>query len=177
MHIIFIHTDSIPLICGHFLILCFSSVETKVSAEISGPNELESLSIANVWSEGCVTEPIRNEVTPMQTVHQDAEDKAEPERVEPTAENGSVRTEPQDTDAPVNPRSPIENGGGVRADDFLNKGDKAESVSVHSLLEPLTPSKVLEGDEAENGPEPKKDLSPTCRRDIEEEETSGLIST
>ncbi|KAK3528177.1 hypothetical protein QTP86_023907 [Hemibagrus guttatus] len=158
-----------------------SSVETKVSSSQvssvkSGLNEMESLSIANVWSEGCVTEPIRNEVTPMQTVHQDAEDEAEAESVEPTAENGAVRTEPQDTDAPINPRSPIENGGGVRADDFLNKGDKAESVSVHSLLEPLTPSKVLEGDEAENGPEPKKDLSPTCKRDIEEE-TSGLIST
>lgn len=169
-----------------------SSIETKVSSSQessmkSGLNEMESLSIANVWSEGRVTEPVKNEVTPEQTVHREAEDKTGPESVEPTADlqNGPVRTEPENTDAPVNPCSPIENGGGVSADDFLNKGDKAESVSVHSLLEPLTPSKVLEGDEAENGPEPKKDLSPNCKRDIEEEEqeeeqedeTSGLIST
>lgn len=141
----------------------------------SGLNETESLSIANVWSEGRVTEPDKNEVTPMQAVYQEAEDDTLPENVEPTAENGSVRTEREDTDAPV---SPMENGGGVSADDFLNKGETAESVSVHSLLEPLTPSKVLEGDEAVNGPEPKKDRSPNCKRDIEEEEeTSGLIST
>lgn len=144
---------------------------------------MESLSIANVWSEGHVSESVKKEVTPMQTVHQEAEDeKTGPGSVESTAESGAVRTEPDSSAAPVNPCSPIENGGGVSADDFLNKGDKAEPVSVHPLLEPLTPSKVLEGDEAENGPEPKKDLSPNCKRDIEEEEkeeeeTSGLIST
>lgn len=136
-----------------------------------------SLSIADVWSEGCVADPDEKEVPPAQTVHQEAEGETGTESLVPTAENGSVRTEPdaRDTDAPVNP---MENGGGVSADDFLNKGDKAESVSVHSLLEPLTPSKVLEGDEAANGPEPKTDISPNCKRDIEEEEeTSGPIST
>lgn len=131
-----------------------------------------------MWSEGRTPEPGQKEVTPTQTVHQETEDETGPGSVEPTAENGSVRTEPdaQDTDAPI---SPVDNGGGVSADDFLNKGDKAESVRVHSLLEPLTPSKVLEGDEAAKGPEPKKDHSSNCKRDIEEdeEETSGLIST
>ncbi|KAK2819738.1 hypothetical protein Q7C36_021384 [Tachysurus vachellii] len=156
---------------------------SQVSTVKPGLNEMESLSIANVWSEGCVTEPIRNEVTPTQTIHQDAEEKAGPESLEPTAESDSVMTEPQDSDVPINPFSPIENGGGVTADDFLNKGDKVESISVHSLLEPLTPSKVLEGDEAENVPEPTKGISPTCNRDLEEEEeeeeeeTSGLINT
>lgn len=147
----------------------------------SGPNEAEPLSIANVWSEGRVTESDKNEVTPTQTAHQEAEGSGGPESADPTAESGSVRTEPEDPDAPVDP---TENGGGVSADDFLNKGDKAEAVSVHSLLEPLTPSKVLESDEVVNGPEPRKDISPNCKRDVEEEEekneekeTSGLIST
>lgn len=142
----------------------------------SGLNEMESLSIANVWSEGHVTEPVRKEVLPIQTVHQDTEDKMGPDSVKPAAENCSVGTASEETAALISPCSPMENGGGVSADDFLNKGDKTESVSVHSLLEPLTPSKVLEGDEAENGLKPKKDLSPTFNRDMEEE-TSGLIST
>lgn len=145
---------------------------------------MEPLSIAEVWSEGHVTETDKKEVTSTQSAHQKAEDEETgPESEEPSVENGSVRTLPeaQDTDAPV---SPMENGGGVSADDFLNKGDEAESVSVRSLLEPLTPSKVLEGNEAANGPEPKKDISPNCKRDTGEEEekadgeeTSDLIST
>lgn len=139
---------------------------------------MEPLSIADVWSEVQVSETDKKEVTSTQADHQKPEDKMEPESEEPIIENGSVRTqaEAQDTDAPV---SPMENGVSLSADDFLNKGDEAESVSVHSLLEPLTPSEVLEGNEAANGPEPKKDISPNCKRDTEEdgEETSGLIST
>lgn len=161
-----------------------SSEENKVSSQVSsvtsGLNEIESLSIDNGWSNESVTQTVREEVTPTQTVDQDTKDGAGPESADPITENGSVRIEPEDTDAPVNPCNQIENGDRVSTDDFLNKGDEAESVSEHSLLEPLTPSKVLEGGEAENAPEPKEDLSPTCTRDIEEEKedkTSGLIST
>ncbi|XP_060767616.1 zinc finger protein 280C isoform X2 [Neoarius graeffei] len=153
---------------------------SQVSSVKSGLNEMEPLNIANVWSEEHVSEPAKKELTPTQTVQEAEEEKTGPESMDPPAENGAARTEPESTAAPVSPCNPIENGGGVSADDFLNKGDKAESVSVHPLLEPLTPSKVLEANEAENGPEPKKDLSPNCKRDIEEEveeETSGPIST
>lgn len=163
---------------------------------------MESLSIGNVWSDGSsVSEPVKKEVNPEQTVaDQEAKDELGPKSVEPTTENGSVRTEPENTDVPCNP---IENGGGVSVDDFLNKGDKAETISADSMLEPLIPSKVLESQEAENGreakngPGPMKDISPNSKRDSEEveekekeekdkeeeekdkeeEETSDLIST
>ncbi|KAM9493251.1 zinc finger protein 280C [Clarias gariepinus] len=166
-----------------------NSEEPKVA---SGQNEMESLSIGNVWSDGSVSEPVKKEVNPEQTVaDQEAKDELGPKSVEPTTENGSVRTEPENTDAPCNP---IENGGGVSVDDFLNKGDKAETISADSMLEPLIPSKVLESQEAENGreakngPGPTKDISPNSKRDSEEveekeekdkeeEETSDLIST
>ncbi|XP_046696459.1 zinc finger protein 280C isoform X2 [Silurus meridionalis] len=172
-----------------------SSVETKVpSSQASsmepGLNEEDSLSIGSVWSEGRVPEPDQNQVAP-QTVHREPiADTEQPRSSEPTAENGSARTEPENgsartepengsartepenADAPVESCIPTENGCTVSADDFLNKGDEAESVSVHTLLEPLTPSKVLESDQAENGPEPKN-----CKRDVEEDNTSGLIST
>lgn len=78
----------------------------------------------------------------------------------------SVEKERDTQDASITHCSSVRDGGGVSADDFLNKNDKAESVSVHSPLEPLTPSKVLEGDEAENGPKLRNHKT-------DNEETSG----
>lgn len=95
----------------------------------------------------------------------EAEDAGDAEATE-EAEDAEAAGDAQDAGASPKSLDPEANGGSVSIEDFLNKNDQAESVSVHSPLEPLTPSKVLECGDGENKLETgNKDE----KRDLEEE--------
>ncbi|XP_017567124.1 zinc finger protein 280C isoform X1 [Pygocentrus nattereri] len=154
----------------------------------SGSNDIEPL-IAEVWSEEpefqpgekemeeCDDDPIENGEKPAQAGDQEAEGKTEEaaETIESTAKDGcdveAAEDAPPalDTGASLSSTGSEADGATVTVDDFLNKTDKAESVSVHSPLEPLTPSKVLECDAVENVQETKEDSSPNHETKVEEE--------
>ncbi|KAI4878490.1 hypothetical protein NFI96_028126 [Prochilodus magdalenae] len=161
----------------------------------SDSNDMEPL-IAEVWSEepefqaeekevaDCEDDPIENGENPIQAGNHEAEEaeentEKENKTVESTAKDNcddeTVEDAPPAADTGESLGSPGSeaDGGAVVVDDFLNKTDKAESVSVHSPLEPLTPSKVLECDAAENVQETKENGSPNHETNEEEEEEEG----
>ncbi|XP_062845526.1 zinc finger protein 280C isoform X2 [Trichomycterus rosablanca] len=174
-----IHEDSdkVELCCPEAEDGCsVSLVETKDLLEESSTksdlNETEPVSVnepsekaTSPSTEELTAEPSAKADTPAEPLQ--PEDETEAETTEPATEDVSVGGEKDSEDASIVRCGSVRDGGGVSADDFLNKSDKAETVSVHSPLEPLTPSKVLEGDEAEKAPELRNH-----KTDIEE--TAGV---
>uniref|UniRef100_A0A3B4CW72 C2H2-type domain-containing protein n=1 Tax=Pygocentrus nattereri TaxID=42514 RepID=A0A3B4CW72_PYGNA len=145
------------------------SVRCSISLKPFQPGEKEM--------EECDDDPIENGEKPAQAGDQEAEGKTEEaaETIESTAKDGcdveAAEDAPPalDTGASLSSTGSEADGATVTVDDFLNKTDKAESVSVHSPLEPLTPSKVLECDAVENVQETKEDSSPNHETKVEEE--------
>uniref|UniRef100_A0A8B9JCP3 Zinc finger protein 280D n=1 Tax=Astyanax mexicanus TaxID=7994 RepID=A0A8B9JCP3_ASTMX len=95
---------------------------------------------------------------------EDAEDAGDAE----AAEDGEDAEDALNAEASPNSLDSEADGGSVSVEDFLTKTDQVESVSVHSPLEPLTPSKVLECGDGENKLETGNKDNET---DLEEEPT------
>ncbi|XP_076853434.1 zinc finger protein 280C [Brachyhypopomus gauderio] len=134
----------------------------------SEPSEVESLSIVKVWSEGPVVQPtLQDPEDEPATETGSAEPVAEGSREDTVSPVPCVEEEAEAAPSPSCP--PKEDEGRVTADDFLNKTDITERVSVDSPLEPLTPSKDLERDAAEDALETKEDDSPDHKMDAGEE--------
>ncbi|XP_066513311.1 zinc finger protein 280C-like isoform X1 [Hoplias malabaricus] len=163
-----------------------SSAETKDPSSQMLPvsseqEEMEPL-IAEVWSEEpdfqikekdvaeCVDDdddPVENGEKPTQERDTEAEEKMEDETADSTVEEKCADEDIRPASA-SSPSHSEAGGGSVSVEDFLNKSEKAESVSVRSPLEPLTPSNILECDAGENVQETVEESAPSLETNPKE---------